>query len=869
MVTVSKSQSTLRFVVVSATLCAAPACATLVAAQSAKLPFSLEIPVEGVSYAPEIPLPETVIGHRIGDGHTRPDQIVDYFEAVDRVSDRVITERHGLSYEGRPLVHAIVTSAENQRRLEAIRKANLCMSEEPGSISPGQLGEMPVIVMMGSGVHGNEASGGEAALLLLYHLAAGNGSAVEELLSKAVVIINPMLNPDGRARFVEWVNGNRGRVATTDPNDREHVEPWPGGRTNHYWFDLNRDWLTAQLIETKGRLELYHRWMPELQTDFHEMGSDATFFFQPGVPSRDNPNTPAATIALTRKVAAYHARRLDRIGSLYYSEESFDDFYYGKGSTYPDLNGAVGILFEQASSRALRRETAGGVLDYAFTIRNQFSAALSSLEAAKDLRLDLLDLQRNFYLTSADAFNGTTTKAYLIDLKGEGERGRLLAEILLRHQIRVHQPARELEVEGRRFSPGRAVIVPVDQPQARLLKTIMEPVTEFADSTFYDISTWALPPALGIQVGRFGENPAGLLGPRLRELPELVTETGATAETIETTVAWALRWDSYRAPYLLWALQEAGLQTRLMMRPFEVRDGGSRRSFDPGTVVVPAVQGARRAAETSAIVTKVSARFGLRLEPLSTGLTEVGPDLGGPSSLALKPPKVAILTGRGLSSGQAGEAWYFLNEVAGMPVSLVDVDRLPRLDCDRYNTVVLPSGIPQPNTDEVFRKLNEYVQKGGTLIALEDAVSWLVKKEMVKETLREWAAERQPVAYGETEKARIAETIPGTAFAVKLDLTHPLAFGLPERLAVMRDHEILIEKSQTPGAVVASYPDSPLVSGYIKADRVSQLAGTAAVVARRVGDGHLVLFLDDPIFRGYWYGSGAMFFNAVFFGSVF
>ena len=314
-----------------------------------QLPLGETFEVDGVTaYASDVPTPDEILGFSVGSRHTRPDELVSYFEAVAASSDRVRVETHGSSHEGRPLVHAIVSSPANLARLEAIREADVRLFASPRSVSDRELDAMPGIVYLAYSVHGNEASGSEASLLALYHLAAGSGPAVDRVLSDLVVIVDPSLNPDGRDRFVDWVNRNRGSVPTTDSQDREHNEPWPGGRTNHYWFDLNRDWLPVTQPESRARLQLFGNWRPQLLLDFHEMGGNSTFFFQPGVPSRTNPNTPASNQELTARIATYHARAFDGIGQPYFSEETFDDFFYGKGSTYPDLNGAVGILFDMS-----------------------------------------------------------------------------------------------------------------------------------------------------------------------------------------------------------------------------------------------------------------------------------------------------------------------------------------------------------------------------------------------------------------------------------------------------------------------------------------------------------------------------------------
>ena len=324
--------------------------------------------IPGVNYNSSISLPQEILGHKIGLRHTRTDQVLDYFEALTDQSDRVILNDHAVSHEGRRLIHAIVTHPDNHKRLESIRKANLSLSDSPEKTSNRDLESMPMIAYLGFSIHGNEATGTEAAILLLYHLVAGNGKEIDQILKNTVLIIDPMFNPDGRDRFVNWVNGNRGAVATTDGQDREHNEPWPGGRTNHYLFDMNRDWMPVTQPESNGRIKLFHHWRPQFVLDAHEMGGNATFFFQPGIPSRNNPNTPQKTFDLTNKLVPYHSKRLDSIQSMYYTKESYDDFYYGKGSTFSDIHGSVGILFEQASSRALHRETNQGILTYAFGI---------------------------------------------------------------------------------------------------------------------------------------------------------------------------------------------------------------------------------------------------------------------------------------------------------------------------------------------------------------------------------------------------------------------------------------------------------------------------------------------------------------------
>ena len=400
--------------------------------------IQLPMKIKGVHYNSSVPKPEDILGHKIGTNHTRTDQVVDYFETLASQSNRIILEDHAKTHEGRRLIHAIVTHPDNHKNLETIRQANLKLSESPNKVSDKNLKDMPVVAYLGFSIHGDEASGTEASLLLLYHLAAGSGKQVEDILRNTILIIDPMFNPDGRDRFVNWVNGNRGAVPTTDTQDREHNQPWPRGRTNHYLFDMNRDWMPVTQPESNGRIKLFHHWRPQFLLDAHEMGTNSTFFFQPGIPSRNNPNTPKRTIELAGKMSAFFANRLDEIQSMYYSQESFDDFYYGKGSTFGDIHGSVGILFEQASSRALETDSNQGRMTYAFTIRNHFMATLGALDGLTSLRKDFLSYHRNFYATASDAAKKNPIKAYIVDVEKNKTRAQMLIQNLQKHRILVH-----------------------------------------------------------------------------------------------------------------------------------------------------------------------------------------------------------------------------------------------------------------------------------------------------------------------------------------------------------------------------------------------------------------------------------------------
>jgi hypothetical protein len=819
--------------------------------------------VEGVTYDPSVPRPEEVLGYVVGTRHTEPYRVVEYFRVLAETSDRVTVAEHGRTHEDRPLIHAVVTSPRNHAGMEDIRDSNRALSDAPASIRPDDLATMPAIVLLGYSVHGNEASGTEAALLTLYHLAAGSGPEVASLLDSLVILIDPMLNPDGRDRFVDWVNRNRGATHTVDSQDREHSEPWPGGRTNHYWFDLNRDWLPARQPETRARLDLYHEWRPQLVADFHEMGGDATYFFQPGIPSRTHPNTPLRNQELTGEIARYHARALDRLGQLYFTQEVFDDFYYGKGSTYPDVNGAVGILFEQASSRALESETVNGLLPYALTVRNQFATSLSTLHAAHDLRVDLLSLQRDFYAGAAAFAEERGVGGYLVPLDQSLDRVHQLAGLLQRHRVSVHELGASISVSGGRFEPGQALIIPAGQPQARLIDAMLSRRTTFADSMFYDVSAWTLPLAYDVELLILEQTDLPI-GP---EWSPPSAELPAPPTLLPEAVAYLVTWDGLASARFLGHLHAANLQVRLMTRAFAVETTDGVMDYPAGVLVVSGRQEGMTLDAVRAVVSESAGRERIEVYSAVSALTPDGPDLGGSSAVVLSPPIIALLTGPGTSSNRTGEVWDFFSSYVGVPVSLLDLERLAGADLGRYDVILFAGGSAP---DSALAPLEPWIQTGGRLIAAGSAVDDVIKAGLIDLTERPFDLDSLTagVAWGDRRAARGAHVVGGTILAADLDPTHPLAFGIGGSVPTFRTSSTFFDADLDSG-VVGRYADSPLLSGYISEARLESASGSAAVVATRRGRGAVIAILDEPIFRGFWLGSARLLSNAVFLGNSF
>lgn len=852
----------------AAILCTMPVAAADVPTLGQYLP-------EGVSYDPAIPKPADVLGFEVGEWHVRHDLLVAYMRALAEASPRVQLEVTGHTHEARPLILLTISDPANLARIDDIRQTHLRLSDPAARDQP--VDDQPVVVHLGYSVHGDEASGANASLAVAYHLAAAEDEATRRWLREAVILLDPSLNPDGLGRFAQWVNMHRGDVLVGDPNHREHNQAWPSGRTNHYWFDLNRDWLLAQHPESRARLATFHRWRPNVHTDHHEMGTDSTFFFQPGVPSRKNPLTPDENAQLTAKIAAYHSQVLDRKGRLYYTEETFDDFYYGKGSTYPDIHGSVGILFEQASARGHLQESASGPLPFPFAIENQVAVSFSTLAAAVDLRRDLLDYQMRFFRDAAAEVEAGTLRGWIFGDGGDVARARAMIEVLDQHHIAVQAVGRGIEIGGRRYEPGAAWVVAAAQPQGRLARALFEHVKEFADSTFYDVSTWTLPHAFGLP---FTELDAAALR-TVSAAPE--REAPAPALTVAPrtdVVAWAIDWDSYWAPRALDDLLAVGAHVRVATEPFVAATTAGARRFDVGTIVI--VRGLQRDVtpdELGDLLAAAGELTGVTVHALESGLTGVGIDLGSPSLRPLRAPEIALVVGPGVSMYEAGEAWHLLDHRFQMAVTLLDRERIARGrgDLGRYTHLILVDGEWNRMGDRFNENVAAFVESGGVLLAVKRAAQWaeqaLLRPNQEGEETEgesgddEAQPERRP--YGSYRADQAVELVSGAIFSVDLDPTHPVAYGYRERaLPVFRDSPLVFGPEPDPYTTVAAHTESPLLSGYASQENVDKIAGTPALTARRLGAGLVVRYAFDPNFRAFWWGTSKLFLNPLFFGSV-
>lgn len=823
---------------------------------------------EGVSYDESIPTPKDVLGAEVGEWHVRHDQLVNYMYAVAEASDRVTISEYARTHENRPLLSLVITSPENQENIELIKQEHVALSD-PTRSGDYNVEGMPVVVQMSYSVHGNEPSGTNASLVVVYHLAAAQGPEIDELLNNAVILIDPSINPDGLNRFAHWANTHKSKnVLVTDPNSLEFDENWPGGRTNHYWFDLNRDWMLVQHPESKGRIAKFHEWKPNILTDHHEMGTNSTFFFQPGVQSRTHPLTPQRNQDLTANIAEYHADELDKIQSLYYSKEGFDDFYYGKGSTYPDVQGSIGILFEQASSRGHAQESVHGVLEFPFTIRNHVTASFSTLKAALDLKTELLEHQRLFYKEARDEASRASIKAYVFGEYADQARTKELAELLIQHKIKVYELNENLNARGESFDKGKAFIVPTNQPQYKLITALFERRTTFTDSLFYDISAWTMPYAFNLPFAELNsrEYNTGQQG------AEFTGIDGFKGKLVgrEAGYAYAFEWDEYFAPRAMYRLLDAGVRAKVASRTFSGVTSEGQKNFDFGTILIPmGIQD--DPAKVNEIIKTITEEDGITVYSLSTGLSTGGVDLGSNSFEDLRKPKIAMVGGSGTNSYEIGEAWHLLDQRYHMPLSIIDKGDLGRIDLSRYNVLVMTGYSYGDLSSGAVDNIKSWVRNGGVLIAMKQAVSWAKQHDLADidyvERTPDNDEEGETKAYINQSNDSGAQVIGGAIFNAKLDLTHPMAYGFnDDDMTIFRNSTMFVKKGENPYSTPVYYTDQPLAAGYISDENLERLKNTASVVISRSGSGKVIAMVDNPNFRAFWYGTNKLFANAIFFG---
>ncbi len=806
-------------------------------------------------YNPDIPTPQSVLGYEVGEWHVSHDRLVQYMTALAQASDRITLENRGYTFERRPLLLLTITSPQNHQRIDEIKAKHQQLTTPEGSNLAVE--NMPAVLYQGFSIHGNEPSGANAGLLAAYHLAASEDPETLTLLDEVVVLFDPSFNPDGLQRFAYWANTNRSMNLNPDNNDREYSEVWPGGRTNHYWFYLNRDWLPTQLPESQARIKTYIDWLPNVLTDHHEMGTNSSFFFQPGIPDRVNPLTPDMNQKLTQEIGKFHAAAFDELGSLYYSEEDYDDFFYGKGSTYPDINGSIGILFEQASSRGHLQNSDNGVLTFPFTIRNQLTAAFSTLKAVKTLRVSLLEYMRSFYSNAAAEAAKSKQKALVFGNPKDPAGAYEMARVMDRHGIQLHKIRQSSRINGQEYPEASSYVVPLNQKKSRLIKALFNIQTQFKDSLFYDISAWSFPHAFNQNYSYL--NDSKQLGAPLTPLqkPEgTVSQKGSYAYLFEG--------HSYYAPKALYSLLSKGIRVKVSMLPF-TRNGVR---YDYGTYMVPVQNQSLDADALYALMQSVAKDNALSVLGVNGGSTE-GIDLGSRNFRAVELPKVALLVGDGVRSYDAGEIWHLMDTRYEIPITKIDVRNMDRVDLSSYTHLILPASYGR-GLNAFKDKLKTFAQSGGTIIGYGATLSWLSRNELIDLKFKTTSRTAQNIRFDQRNLFRGAEEIGGAIFNTKIDRSHPINFGIHSSyLPVFKNTELFLEPQKNSYDNPILYTSNPLINGYISKENLQTLKNTSFFQSSRLGSGKVIVFTDNTNFRAFWYGTNRLLANALFHATLF
>ncbi|WP_222984657.1 M14 family zinc carboxypeptidase [Flagellimonas meishanensis] len=799
-----------------------------------------------------VPSPEAFLGYDIGEHHTRHDLIVAYLTKLAEVSDRATIQEYGKTHEGRKLVMLTVTSPENHGKLDQLKQQHLRFVDP--SQNPSNYDEVPIFINLAYNVHGNEPSSSEAALLTAYTFVASNNPEILSYLDKAVIFVDPTINPDGRDRHTQWANMYQGNPLVADPQDAEHNEYWPRGRTNHYWFDLNRDWLLGINPESRGKLTWYHQWYPNVVTDFHEMGSQSSYFFEPMKDNGSlNPIMPKENyIDLNNLFGEYYSKALDSIGSFYFTKEVFDGTYPGYGSSYPDLQGGLGLLFEQASSRGHKQTTAFGEITFPFSIRNQYTSSITTVKAAVENKAQMRKYQQDFFKSALSNASKSRIRGYSFGDAHDPNRVKAFLDKLLLHKIDV-------------YKSGDKFVVPTQQPQYRMVQTMFETYDTYRDSVYYDASAWSVANFYNM---KYQPVTTLNLGEKVTSLDDLVKPSPLQ----KSKYAYIIDYDDYNAMAVLNFLQTKKLVVSSSFKPFTIKTASGDKEFNYGALVVPVSLQKKDAETVFSLLKEAQDQFQISMYAVNSGYSQKGIDLGSRYMEPLTAPKAAMLIGHGVHSYEAGEVWHLLDTRVHMPITKIPLRNFDWANLDKYNTLVMVSG-SYDFSEKEFDKIKDWVSKGNTLITIGTASKWAVDKKLVKEKLTKKEkdstelVERKP--YVDAPENLGKESLGGAIFKVDLDITHPLAFGYRDTaIPVYKNNSVWLAPSKNEYATVAKYSSDPHIDGFItKKNMEENLKPSASLVVSKVGSGRVILFADNPNFRGSWYGTNRLFLNALFLGN--
>jgi hypothetical protein len=816
-----------------------------------KLVLLLLVVFGGLTFisAQNIESPSDFLGYEIGTQFSRHHQVVDYFKSVaTAVPNQVKLEEYGKTNERRPLFLAYISSEANIKNIETIRENNL---KNAGLLEGTPIATDVAIVWLSYNVHGNEASSTEAAMLTLYKLLTEE----KDLLDNTVVILDPCINPDGRDRYVNWYNETASQPYDIDRKASEHNEPWPGGRPNHYLFDLNRDWAWATQVETQTRLIAYNKWMPHIHVDFHEQGINEPYYFAPAAEPFHEIISDWQRNFQT-EIGKNHAKYFDAEGWLFFTRERFDLFYPSYGDTYPTYMGAIGMTYEQgghgmAGLGILNDE--GHVLTLVERLTHHTTTGISTVEIASKNAAKLNSEFAKFFDNSDLKY-----KSYVVN--GNPDKLKSLATLLDKHNI-AHENPNIKTVSGYTYKTGQqgsmnvtrqAMVVHTDQPKGKMVKVLFEPDAKLSDSLTYDITAWSVPYAYGLDA----------IASKTKVNSSKVLERSAL-QILDKAYGYVSKWNSLEDAQFLAALLKENFKVRFTEKPFS--SNGSK--FERGSLIITKGDNAHMGSFLKTLNT-IAQNHAQPLTQINSGFSQTTPDIGSPDIKLINNQKIAVLSGEGTSSLSYGEIWHFFEQQLHYPLTSINTDNLSRTNLDKFNVLIIPNGYyGSVLNDDNMKKLKNWVRSGGKVIAIDGALRSFAGKEgfsLKSKDSEEDKKKENLTPYANRERENSNNLITGAIFKAKVDKTHPMAFGYGDDYFTLKRGSSAYSLLDN-GYNVAHLEDTRVYSGFAGKNALNNLNQTLVFGEEPMGNGSFIYLVENTLFRSFWENGKLFLVNSIFF----
>lgn len=816
--------------------------------------------------------PAEFLGYELGDRFTRHHRVVEYFKHVDDAAANVKVLQYGETYEHRPLVYAIVASPENFSNLDQIRQDNL---KRAGVLDGAPSGNKVGIVWLSYNVHGNEANSMEASMKTLFELVNPANGKTKEFLKNTVVILDPCINPDGRDRYANFYNQHGNFPPNSNGDAKEHREPWPGGRANHYLFDLNRDWAWETQTESQSRIKVYNEWMPHVHVDFHEQGYNNPYYFAPAVePYHEVISNWQREFQIM--IGKNNAKYFDEQGWLYFTKEVFDLYYPSYGDTYPTYSGAIGMTYEQGGGGfgGLSITTKeGDPLTLKDRLTHHYTAGISTVETTSVNATRVVDEFEKYF---KENLNGPTAPYKTYVFKGDNNADKLnqITRWMDTHSIKYGHPAAGKPTRGFEYQSQTTtaftlstddIVVNVYQPKSRFITTLFEPQSKLADSATYDITAWNLMYNYDLK--------AYALNERISVAKAYQPKVADNTSVASTPYAYIFKYESLRDVEFLASLLQKNVKVRSASKSFV--SGG--QNFEAGTLVITR-RNNEGIADFDNVVMNLAKKSGRKIYTTTTGFVDKGKDFGSSAVNFLKAPKVAVVFGEQTSSLNTGEIWHFFEQQIHYPITQLGTDYVKTVDLKKYDVLIVPEGNYKVFDDTFLEQLSAWVSTGGRLIVIANGLGSFAEKKGY--ALRVYATEVEKTEaekkekeakekdalthYEDAERKQLSNSISGAIYKVTLDKSHPLAFGLRDAYYTLKTNELrygFLESGWNVGIIKGT---AKPVQGFAGQKVNKKLSNSLVLGVEEKGQGNIVYIVDNPLFRCFWESGKMVFSNAVF-----